>query len=67
MREILFRGQTRRYGEKVDMAGKNCRVIGFMAEFFHRMIAEILRLFTNRNLKLRSFLYMPILLDSILV
>lgn len=22
MREILFRGQTRRYGEKVDMAGK---------------------------------------------
>lgn len=42
MREILFRGQTRRYGEKVDMAGENCRVIGFMAEFSHRMVTWIL-------------------------
>ena len=67
MREILFRGQTRRYGEKVDMAGKNCRVIGYMVVSSRRMMTEILRLFTSRNQKLRSFLYMLILLDSILV
>lgn len=44
MREILFRGQTRRYGEKVDMAGKSCRVIGFMVDCSRRMVTGILRL-----------------------
>lgn len=44
MREILFRGQTRRYGEKVRLNGEKIKsnwVYGGI--FFHRMVMAILQ------------------------